>query len=95
MSFIVNTINCRAARFARALNAAMKPKERNFGDDHGDPDQLNSCRTGEFGGFAAWSQLLHQMHFGSETKHQSVDAYFGWLFNRGQEDNEPEYALFY
>ena len=70
----------------------MEPKGCNFGaKPFGNPDVLNSCRTGEFGGFAAWSQLLHEMQMGfDEKRHYSVDAYFGWLFNRGKE-NKPGY----
>ena len=54
----------------------------------GNPDELQSCRVGEFGGFAAWAQLQYQARYGmAADMHDSVDAYFGWMFNRSREDN--------
>lgn len=78
--------------FARALNAELKPDGRNFGADHfGNPDELQSCRVGEFGGFVAWAQLKYQERFGANAEMaSSVDAYFGWMFNRGRE-NDPRF----
>lgn len=75
--------------FARAVNAAGEPVGVTLaGSAFGDPDEGMSCRTGEFGGYAAWAQLLHQRAFGRDaTMGESVDRYFGWLFNRGREAN--------
>lgn len=75
--------------FARALNGeSLKPEGTTFeGIPFGDPDVRQSCRTGEFGGFAAWSQIKHMQVFGrDEEMLRSVQRYFDWITNKGRED---------
>jgi len=75
--------------FARCLNAEQQPEGRNFGGNHfGNPDESGSCRTGEFGGFGAWAQLLMLREGrGDEEMARSVRAYFDWMCNVGREEN--------
>lgn len=50
----------------------------------GDPEQLMSCRTGEFGGFSAWAMLKNCLLFGEKPElMNSIDRYInGWVMNR-------------
>lgn len=75
--------------FARCLNSEKRPDGRNFGGNHfGDPDESGSCRTGEFGGFGAWAQLIAiKEGQGTDEMEQSVKAYLNWMCNVGREDH--------
>ena len=75
--------------FARCINGtSLKPDGFTFeGVPFGDPDAPQSCRTGEFGGFGAWSQIIHMQNFGpNETMLASVRRYFDWITNKGREE---------
>jgi len=75
--------------FARCLNDERVPEGRNFGGNHfGNPDESGSCRTGEFGGFGAWSQLRLLLEGTQDPEMEtSVRAYLDWMCNKGREDN--------
>lgn len=77
--------------FARALNPSLEPKGMNFGgNSFGNHEESGSCRTGEFGGYGAWAQILHQRAFGVNTEmSESVDGYFRWLLNIGRDEPLP------
>lgn len=76
--------------FARAIRGeTLQPDGVTLeGVPFGDPEVRQSCRTGEFGGFAAWSQLKHMELFGrDEAMMQSVRRYFDWVTNKGREQD--------
>lgn len=62
---------------------------RNYeGTAFGKPEEIGSCRTGEFGGFAAWAMIKNQLLFGEKEEFSdSVRNYIEhWALNRGHED---------
>lgn len=54
------------------------------GVEFGDPEQLMSCRTGEFGGFSAWAMIKNCLLFGEKPDlMSSIDRYINhWALNR-------------
>ena len=54
----------------------------------GKPEEIGSCRTGEFGGFAAWAMIKNQQLFGKKEEFsESIRTYIEhWALNRGHED---------
>ena len=55
----------------------------------GDPRKTASCRSGEFGGFAAWAMIKNCLLFGQKPEiMESAGRYInGWALNRGHEDD--------
>ena len=58
------------------------------GTAFGDINALYSCRSGEFGGFAAWAMMKNILLFGGDPEiRKAVDHYvINWVLNRGHED---------
>lgn len=81
----------KTGAFYRAISSdTLKPDKKTFeGVPFGDPYEHFSCRTGEFGGFAAWSMIKNQLVFGEKPEFtNTVQRYlFDWALNRGHEDN--------
>lgn len=76
---------------------SMKPDGVTFeGVAFGNPHAHFSCRTGEFGGFAAWAMMKNCLLFGeNEELLKSIDGYvLDWALNRGHED-QPYYGTVY
>lgn len=68
---------------------SLLPDNYTFEGVHfGNPYKHGSCRTGEFGGFAAWAMLKNCILFGDKPElRESVEKYLlNWALNRGHED---------
>lgn len=69
---------------------SLKPEDSvNYeGTAFGSPGKIGSCRSGEFGGFAAWAMIKNQLLFGEKAEFsESVRKYIeNWALNRGHED---------
>jgi len=89
---------CGAFYRAISVDTLMPDKVTFEGVPFGDPSRTimpnscrNSCRTGEFGGFAAWAMIKNRLTFGLTCGEKSnlvasVDRYiFNWALNRGHE----------
>lgn len=59
------------------------------GTAFGNPEMIGSCRSGEFGGFAAWAMIKNQLLFGKKMEFtESIRKYIeNWALNRGHENN--------
>ena len=62
----------------------------------GDPTAHYSCRTGEFGGFAAWAMMKNCILFGKDSSlMESAERYIlNWALNKSHED-KPFYGTVY
>lgn len=81
--------------FYRVINKkSLQPDGTTFeGVSFGDPTSHFSCRTGEFGGFAAWAMMKNCLLFGKDSGlMESVNRYvLNWALNRFHEDR-PYYG---
>ena len=83
-------LDCGA--FARIIwRDTLSPESGlNFeGGAFGDPKLVGSCRTGEFGGFAAWTMIKYMLLYGKNDElMESVDRYFHeWVLNEKTMEN--------
>lgn len=97
--FYRNYFQDKCGAFYRAIWAdSLKPEggETFEGVAFGNPEFMCSCRSGEFGGFAAWAMIKNQLLFGEKPKlMESVRKYIeNWALNRGHED-APYYSTIY
>lgn len=84
--------------FYRIISSeTLLPDKENFeGGSFGNPYLHHSCRTGEFGGFAAWAMIKNELTFGEKPElREAVKRYlFDWALNRGHEDT-PYFGTVY
>jgi hypothetical protein len=56
----------------------------------GDPEKIASCRSGEFGGYAAQAMMANCLLYGHKEKLlSSIDRYFNWILNRDRKAPLP------
>lgn len=88
--FYRNHLQHECGAFYRAISTdtLLPDKDVVGGSSMGDPNCHYSCRTGEFGGFAAWAMLKNELVFGNKPDlHESAERYMlNWALNRGHED---------
>jgi hypothetical protein len=80
-----------AGAFYRVIRAdTLSPRGyKTFeGISFGDVTEPMSCRTGEFGGFAAWAMIKNCLTFGEKPEFMpAIKKYlFNWALNEGHED---------
>jgi hypothetical protein len=80
-----------AGAFYRVIRAdTLRPDGcRTFeGISFGDVTEPMSCRTGEFGGFAAWAMIKNCLTFGEKPEFMpAIEKYlFNWALNKAHED---------